>query len=208
MALINIGTADGSTLGNPEVGNYYIFVDSNNSNLLTRRDSNGVDLVYSIGESINQLGWIAATDTTYTSGSPLAISANTDTELDFSNDSIINTYAPNGYDETDFFDDVNNRILSPAVGYAYMFRLTFKCLPANNSRVLNVSYNIGTDINNQIIIDSRSAELRSSSNATNFSASSLIYSLDTFIANGMQIILNTNTNASVYDISMVISRIN
>lgn len=208
MALINIGTADGSTLGNPEAGNFYLFVDSNNSNLLTRRSSDGTDLVYGIGESIDQLGWIAVTDTTYTSGSPFAITANADAVLDFNNDSIIQTYAPNGYTVSDFFNDTTNRILSPQVGYAYMFRLTFKCLPANNSRVLNVSYSIGTDINNQIVIDSRSSELRSSASATNFSSSSLIYSLQTFITNGMQIILNADTNASVYDISMVISRIN
>jgi hypothetical protein len=37
MALINMGTADGSTLGNPQAGEFYLFLDSNNGSQLTRR---------------------------------------------------------------------------------------------------------------------------------------------------------------------------
>ncbi len=49
MADINLGTADGSTLGNPPSGTFYFFNDSNNSNAFTRRDSAGVDQVYVFG---------------------------------------------------------------------------------------------------------------------------------------------------------------
>ena len=49
MALIDLGTADGSTIGNPAVGNYYLFLDSNNSNLLTTRDGTGTDTTYVSG---------------------------------------------------------------------------------------------------------------------------------------------------------------
>jgi len=49
MALIQITTEDGSTLGNPTAGDYYIFMDSNNSNQLTSRDSAGTDIVYGAG---------------------------------------------------------------------------------------------------------------------------------------------------------------
>ena len=49
MALIDLGTADGSTIGNPTIGNYFLFLDSTNSDFLTRRDSNGVDTVYTSG---------------------------------------------------------------------------------------------------------------------------------------------------------------
>ena len=45
MANIQIGTADGSTLGNPPSGDYYIFIDSNNSNKYTLRDSSGTDSI-------------------------------------------------------------------------------------------------------------------------------------------------------------------
>ena len=46
MAHIQIGTADGSTLGNPPVGDFYIFIDSNNANQYTLRDSAGTDTIF------------------------------------------------------------------------------------------------------------------------------------------------------------------
>jgi hypothetical protein len=45
MANIQIGTANGSTLGNPPSGDFYIFIDSNNSNSYTLRDSSGTDTI-------------------------------------------------------------------------------------------------------------------------------------------------------------------
>jgi len=46
MGKLIITTENGSTLGNPAIGEYYIFLDSNNSNQLTSRDSTGTDVVY------------------------------------------------------------------------------------------------------------------------------------------------------------------
>jgi hypothetical protein len=45
MANIQMGTADGSTLGNPPSGDFYIFIDSNNSNAYTLRDTAGADTI-------------------------------------------------------------------------------------------------------------------------------------------------------------------
>ena len=45
MANIQMGTADGSTIGNPPTGDFYIFIDSNNSNSYTLRDSSGTDTI-------------------------------------------------------------------------------------------------------------------------------------------------------------------
>lgn len=47
MGKLIITTEDGSTLGNPPSGEFYIFLDSNNSNALTTRDSSGTDITYS-----------------------------------------------------------------------------------------------------------------------------------------------------------------
>lgn len=44
-----MGTADGTTIGNPTAGNYFIFLDVNNSDRLTTRDSAGTDTVYTAG---------------------------------------------------------------------------------------------------------------------------------------------------------------
>ena len=45
MANIQMGTANGSTLGNPQTGDFYIFIDSNNSNSYTLRDNTGADTI-------------------------------------------------------------------------------------------------------------------------------------------------------------------
>ena len=49
MGKLVITTEDGSTLGNPPSGEFYIFLDSNNSNALTTRNSSGTDITYSGG---------------------------------------------------------------------------------------------------------------------------------------------------------------
>ena len=45
MANIQIGTAAGTTLGNPPSGDFYIFIDSDNVNAYTLRDSAGTDTI-------------------------------------------------------------------------------------------------------------------------------------------------------------------
>ena len=56
MALIQLGTADGSAIGNPTGTDYWFFNDSNNPDptgeaQFTRRDSSGVDIVFATGGS-------------------------------------------------------------------------------------------------------------------------------------------------------------
>tara|TARA_R110001583_G_scaffold24100_4_gene88201 strand:+ start:6804 stop:7499 length:696 start_codon:yes stop_codon:yes gene_type:complete len=51
MANIQIATADGSTLGNPPIGDFYIFIDSNNSDAYTLRNSSGTDTILGGGSS-------------------------------------------------------------------------------------------------------------------------------------------------------------
>jgi len=206
MALIDLKTQDGSLIGNPDAGNYFIFLDSSNANLLTTRDSTGADTVYGTGGGLDNLGWAAFTDTTYTSGSPFTITSGVDTALRFNLDNTLDAYAPTGTDINTYFDDTTWRVKTPAVGQAFDFRLRFKCVPSANTKVLNTTYSIGTSVGSQIIVDGRSTDLRTSGVATNVSMTSLLYTLDTFLANGMQIILNANTNCDIYDISMVINR--
>ena len=45
MANIQIGTAAGTTLGNPPSGDFYIFIDSDNANAYTLRDNTGADTI-------------------------------------------------------------------------------------------------------------------------------------------------------------------
>lgn len=55
MAKIQFQTEDGSMLGNPPAGKYFIFLDSSNSDSLTLRDDSGNDTVYASGTIPTQL---------------------------------------------------------------------------------------------------------------------------------------------------------
>ena len=203
-----MGTADGSTLGNPSAGEFYLFLDSNNGSQLTRRNSSGTDLVYSIGDGIDALGWIAVTDTTYTSGSPLSLPSSTDTLLDFHVDTVEEGYPPNGYTNTDFFNETTSRILSPVTGAGYVFRLEFEITPQQNNRSIDVIFSTGVNVTNQVVIDKRSTGLITNGGTNFISSTSFFFATGTFITNGMQIILNCTTNASISNVQMVISRVN
>jgi len=61
MAHIQIGTADGSTLGNPIAGDFYIFIDSNNANKYTLRNSAGTDTILGGGVAATLYGLYAQT---------------------------------------------------------------------------------------------------------------------------------------------------
>ena len=61
MAHIQIGTADGSTLGNPIAGDFYIFIDSNNANKYTLRNSAGTDTILGGGVAATLYGLYSQT---------------------------------------------------------------------------------------------------------------------------------------------------
>jgi len=61
MAHIQIGTADGSTLGNPIAGDFYIFIDSNNANKYTLRNSSGTDTILGGGVAATLYGLYSQT---------------------------------------------------------------------------------------------------------------------------------------------------
>lgn len=53
--LTDKGIKDGTLIGNPNSGDYFRFMDTNNSELLTLRDEFGVDTVYGIGVLSNRI---------------------------------------------------------------------------------------------------------------------------------------------------------
>ena len=77
MAKIDIKIEDGSVLGNPAVDNYFVFFDSNNSDLLTTRDSTGTDTTYVSGGGAATLRNISSTNTFATANETINCTANT-----------------------------------------------------------------------------------------------------------------------------------
>jgi len=61
MANIQIGTAAGTTLGNPPSGDFYIFIDSDNANKYTLRNSAGTDTILGGGVAATLYGLYSQT---------------------------------------------------------------------------------------------------------------------------------------------------
>jgi hypothetical protein len=79
MAYLQQGTADGSTLGNPTAGNFYLFFDSNNSDKYTLRDSSGTDTILGAGGGgfSPSLRNVSSTDTFSTDGETINCTSGT-----------------------------------------------------------------------------------------------------------------------------------
>jgi len=73
MANIQIGTAAGTTLGNPPSGDFYIFIDSDNSNSYTLRDSTGTDTILGGGAAYFKADVLITSGSISASGSDQAV---------------------------------------------------------------------------------------------------------------------------------------
>jgi hypothetical protein len=151
-------------------------------------------------------GWASYNDDQYTSGSPLVITAGSTVQLTNNAASSIKTHLPNGI--TDFWNSSTNVITPENSGDAYMLRVSFTAFTDNNNGLAESQLDIG---GSQGIIDRRLINFPRGTglgNARNISYTSLIFSLDTFLANGgtLQIEGITGTT-SIYDISILIARI-
>ena len=73
MANIQIGTAAGTTLGNPPSGDFYIFIDSDNSNSYTLRDSTGTDTILGAASSYFKAEVLITSGSISASGSDQAV---------------------------------------------------------------------------------------------------------------------------------------
>ena len=73
MANIQIGTAAGTTLGNPPSGDFYIFIDSDNSNSYTLRDSAGTDTILGGGAAYFKAEVLITSGSISASGSDQAV---------------------------------------------------------------------------------------------------------------------------------------
>lgn len=161
MALIDIGTADGTTISNPSVGNYFIFLDSSNSDRLTLRDELGADTVYTSGVIPTELNDL--TDVTIgglIDGQILVSSGgsfvNQDkpvfgTELNIWRENALNTNTNAGVD----LDVINETTASLPVGF-YLIHISANVSydASNSDGIINFTFDgvpiSGTTGNNEI----------------------------------------------------------
>ena len=152
-------------------------------------------------QSASGTGWATYSDSEYTdsnkfiipNGSNLAIPNNANTTID--------AYLPEGVFE--LYDSATQKINSLLVGNAFLLRLDFSAETNNNNGIAEVTVDIGGSVG---VILSRLLQFpRGANTPRKFSTSSALYSLDTFVANGAELRIESITGITeIWDISYTI----
>jgi len=162
MALIDIGTADGTIIGNPSTGNYFLFLDSNNSDRLTIRDELGFDTIYTTGVIPTQLSDLSDVAIAGLTDNQILVSSggvfqNQDksvfgTELNFYRNDALNTNTNNavGLDVL----NVNTSAALPVGFYLLHISANVSCNATNSDGIVNFTFDgapiSGTTGNNEL----------------------------------------------------------
>jgi len=150
-------------------------------------------------------GWGVYSDTEYTSGSPQTLTASTDNVLENNLGSKIETYLPS--DISAFYSNgVNPRIVSNNVGDAFQVRINFTAKISNANGYATIKFDIGDGVTPVIISSNDLVFPKGNDVYHDFSATTAIYTLDTFVANGMRILVSPSHTMDVYAVSYLIER--
>ena len=152
-------------------------------------------------------GWAQYGDSTYTSGSPLAVN---NARVKYTNDGLasttVKTQLPS--DVTDFWNASTNKITPQNAFDFYILRIDFKAKmnSANGFGVLQLD--IGGGIG--LITERTLSFPKGTSVETTFNISFPVYTGTTFLANGGELYFDTTAgsdNMDVYDLTVVIDRL-
>lgn len=152
----------------------------------------------------HRMGWAFYDDSEYTEVSPLNVNnASVQLTIDEQGSSNLTGYLPNN---TSFFS--NDKITPENVGDTYALRLDFKAKGSTPSDKFDVFIDIGGS--NPIIFD-QSVEINKGSGVEQrYNLSIVVFSLNTFVANGGAIYLDTTEtgdNIDFYDFGLLITRV-
>ncbi len=145
-------------------------------------------------------GWAQFNNTAITSASPLAVAANTPTNLPLGDSGGVNRLSGD-FASHDFVDGAG-KFIPRASGDAYTLRLGFTLTPS----VINSSITVELDIGGSqgvIYRDNRNIMIPvGQPGQLDFAVP--IYALDTFLANGGQFRVETNMSCTIHDIYVVV----
>ena len=148
-------------------------------------------------------GWQQITDTTYTSGAPLAIASGVTGKLLTGTVTEINTQLPSGV--TTFWNNTTDKLIAVNNGDAFTLSLRFKAKMDVANGLTDVGINIGGSLNvisQETLVFSKGAGVEQ-----RFDIDLSYFTGTTFIANGGDIeITPLNGDISIYDIVLVIIR--
>ena len=118
-------------------------------------------------------------------------------------DGLVTSYLPNGVDS--LFSQHDSTILGIATAATYTVRVNFKAKNSSNTGYATLALDIGTGGTPNIVTAETLTFPKGAGIETQESKTILLYSLDTFIANGCKIKVTADTgNLEIYDIRLLI----
>ena len=116
---------------------------------------------------------------------------------------LVTNYLPNGVDS--LFSQQDSTILGIDTGASYTVRVTFKAKNSSNTGYATIAFDIGTGGTPNITTAETLVFPKGAGVETQESKTVLLYSLDTFVANGCKIKVTADTgNLEIYDIRLLI----
>lgn len=145
-------------------------------------------------------GWQQITDTTYTSGSPLAISSGVTAKIQTGTITTIDTQLPTGV--SGFWNNTTDKLVGVNDGDSFAFTLRFKAKMSVANGYADISLNVGGALGT--ITQKTIMFLKGSGTEQIFSENFVYFTGSTFLANGCDInITPQNGNIQIYDIVLV-----
>ena len=198
---VQVDTLTNAEAANNELRQGVLYLDSTND-VLNYVGSDGVSRNLTPESA---LGWALYSDTNYTSESPQTLTATIDNVLENNAGSNIETYKPTDISAL-YTNGVNPRIQSNNVGDAFTLRISFTASISNNAGYASLKFDIGDGETDVIISDRVFTFPKGAGELHNFSFTKSYYSLDTFITNGMRVLVNPSHTMSVHNVSYLITR--
>jgi len=174
----------------------------NNQEVATKTEVNDTISFYSFKD-----GWAHYIDTAYATaadsfyvaqGSTLTLPIKADMTA-----ALVTNYLPNGVDS--LFSQQDSTILGITTGASYTVRVSFKAKNSNNTGYATIAFDIGTGGTPNIASSETFVFPKGAGVETQESKTILLYSLDTFVANGCKIKVTADTgNLEIYDIRLLI----
>lgn len=151
-------------------------------------------------EIYGRTGWASYVDTQYTSGSPFAVSANTDTVLPNNAGSVIDSQKPT--DVTEFYD---GSVITGRNGEALDVMIYFKATSSAVDQWLDIWVDIGGSVG-ELYRQTFSFPKGSGTERGILYALPSAYTLDTWEANGGTVYVRSNASVNISEITFNFDR--
>lgn len=150
-------------------------------------------------------GWAQYADTEYTSANPFVITEGSSVNLSNNSLSTITSNLPEGV--STFYDPTSGKLIGDGSGDSLILRVSFKCYTDNNNGFAEVTVDIGGTVGSVLDLPIVFPRGTGSVNTRPYTSTNLIYTLDTFIQNGGEFLIESvRGTTSIYDIVYVIAR--